>query len=474
MAKGLNKHTPNSDELLKRLESNDSSGLDDFEKEALEGFDSLENVALAKTLTDSLNKKIDEKYLNKEGGNKKGLMYLSMAAGLVLVVGLSYFFMNIMGDKKEMAMESAPTTEQIANEVAPPSDIAPTEEATKAEGKSGGDVNTITTTDALAETAATGGGKDLPNDNRKKTETDKDDGLTSRMVVKETKPEQSAPDKEGEKDYKKQAETKTTSGPPAGNHAPVSPSVVMLEDQKSQDREESNEKVSLSKNNKDANAQTESGKASGVKKRAAPKKEKSKSGEALGSDDIAAKDESTVNAPANVSQTAVGGVAAAEPKRDESGYLHNVEYGNHAYYKPQDYLKVEINKSEMLKTNVKAFKAELTINVSCRLYSAGLMVKYKFANGCILKEDSRIRPYVYFGASAIQLVDNMKMNCVQAGNYTSLNAGVGVKYYLSDRLNIGYNMHFGNFTADHLDYKMKNGDNDRYLQQTLTVGVDLF
>ena len=113
-------------------------------------------------------------------------------------------------------------------------------------------------------------------------------------------------------------------------------------------------------------------------------------------------------------------------------------------------------------------------NVSCRLYSAGLMVKYKFANGCILKEDSRIRPYVYFGASAIQLVDNMKMNCVQAGNYTSLNAGVGVKYYLSDRLNIGYNMHFGNFTADHLDYKMKNGDNDRYLQQTLTVGVDLF
>lgn len=113
-------------------------------------------------------------------------------------------------------------------------------------------------------------------------------------------------------------------------------------------------------------------------------------------------------------------------------------------------------------------------NVSCRLYSAGAMIKYKFANGCLLKENCRIRPYVYFGASAIQLVDNMKMNCVQAGNYTSLNAGAGMKYYLSDRLNIGYNVHFGNFTADHLDYKMKNGDNDKYLQQTLTVGVDLF
>jgi hypothetical protein len=369
MAKGLNKHTPNSDELLKRLESNDSSGLDDFEKEALEGFDSLENVVLAKNLTDSLNKKIDEKYLSKESGGKKGMMYLSLAAGLVLVVGLSIFFMNIMGDKKEMAMESAPTTEQITNEVAKPTDLAPAEEAARADGK-GGEVNTITTTDALAEKAATGGGKDVSNlDSRKKNETDKDDGLTSRMVVKETKPEQSIADKEGEKDYKKQPETKTTSGPPAGNSVPASPSVV-LEDQKSQDKEEErNEKVSLSKNNADANQQTESGKASGVKKRAAPKKEKSKSGEVLASDDIAAKDESTL------SQTVVGGVAAAEPKRDESGNLHNVEYGNHAYYKPQDYLKVEINKSEMLKTNVKAFKAELTIN------EKGTVTAVKFLTG---------------------------------------------------------------------------------------------
>ncbi len=370
MAKGLNKHTPNSDELLKRLESNDSSRLDDFEKEALEGFDSLENIPLAKNLTDSLNKKIDEKYLNKESGGKKGMMYLSMAAGLVLVVGLSIFFMNIMGDKKEMAMESAPTTEQIANEVTKPSDLSPAEEESKAEGK-GGEVNTITTTDALAEKSATGGGKDISElDRRAKTESDKDDGLTSRMVVKETKPTESVANNEG--DYKKLPETKTTSGPPAGNIPAASP--VVLEDKKSLDREEeSNEKVSLSKNNSDANKQAESG----VKKRAAPKKEKAKSGEALASDDIAANDESTVNSPANVSQqTVVGGVATGTgTKRDESGYLHNVEYGNHAYYKPQDYLKVEINKSEMLKTNVKAFKAELTIN------EKGTVTAVKFLTG---------------------------------------------------------------------------------------------
>jgi len=87
MAKGLNKHTPDSEELLKRLNSNDSSGLDDFEKEALEGFDSLDNAELAKNLTDSVNRKIDEKYFEKQGGKKNGMLYLSLAAGLVVVVG---------------------------------------------------------------------------------------------------------------------------------------------------------------------------------------------------------------------------------------------------------------------------------------------------------------------------------------------------------------------------------------------------
>lgn len=375
MAKGLNKHTPNSEELLKRLNSNDSSGLDDFEKEALEGFDSLENVELAKNLTDSLNKKIDEKYLNKEGGNKKGLMYLSMAAGLVLVVGLSIFFMNIMGDKKEMAMESAPTTEQIANEVSKPSDLAPTEEEPKAEGK-GGELNTITTTDALSEKSAAGGGKDIPDtDTRKKTGTDKDDGIKSRMVVKETKPAQSITDNEGETDFKKQPETKTTSGPPAGNTAPASP-VLALEDAKVKDKEEETvAKTTSSKNNLDGNKQEENEKISGVKKRAAPKKEKAKSGEALASDDVAATDESAV------SQTVVGGVATGT-KRDESGYVHNVEYGNHAYYKPQDYLKVEINKSEMLKTNVKAFKAELTINEKGTVTAVKFLTTFDNCTGC--------------------------------------------------------------------------------------------
>ena len=371
MAKRLNKDTPDSDELLKRLNSNDSSGLDDFEKEALEGFDSLDNIEQAKQLTDSVNAKIEEVYF-KKASNKKGIMYLSMAAGLVLVVGLSIFFINFLGQNKEVAMSSeTKNTEQIANEVAKPTDIAPAEEATKSktagDANGGGDVNIITTTDALSEKAADGKSvSDL--DRRKKNETDKDEGLTSRMVVKETKPEQSIADTEGEKEYKKQPDTKTAGGPPAGNNSPASPSVVM-ENQKSKDKsEETDEKITLSKNNSDANSQAESGKESGVKKRSAPKKEKQKSGEALGSDDVKANYESTI------SQTAVGGVVA-EPKRDESGYVHNLEYSSNYYSKPQDYIKVEINKSEMLKTNVKAFKAELTIN------EKGTVTEVKFLTG---------------------------------------------------------------------------------------------
>ena len=363
MANRLNKHTPDSEELLKRLNSNDSSGLDDFEKEALEGFDSLDNAELAKNLTDSVNRKIDEKYFQQNTGSKKGMMYLSLAAGLVLVVGLSIFFMNIMGDKKEMAMSSDTlSTENIANEVAKPADIAPMEEPAKAEGKKSGELNTITVTDALAEKSPENNKDISAGDKRAKADEDKGDGLTSRLVVKETKPAQTVPASEGEADFKKQVETKTSSGPPTGNNAPSSP-VLAMDDKKASDKEATTEKITLSKNNGDDNMQAESGsgKASGVKKRAAPKKEKAKSEEYLGNED-AAKDEATVKVASNTNQAATGGITTAEPKRDESGNVHNIEYSNHGYYKPQDYLKVEINKSEMLKTNVKAFKAELTIN----------------------------------------------------------------------------------------------------------------
>ena len=70
MAQKLNKHTPDSDDLLKRLETNDSGGLDDFEKEALEGFASLENPELARKLNSQLTDKLNEVYFEKKQGKK--------------------------------------------------------------------------------------------------------------------------------------------------------------------------------------------------------------------------------------------------------------------------------------------------------------------------------------------------------------------------------------------------------------------
>lgn len=397
MAKGLNKHTPDSEELFKRLEQNDPGGLDDFEKEALEGFDALDNIELAKELNASLNKKIDEKYFKKEGGKSKTWMYLSMAAGLVLVVGLSIFFMNIMGDKKEMALEAAPTSETIANEVANPTDLAPSEpktktEETKASAAAGGDA---TVTNALAEKSGTTLETKVPADadrREKNQPDDKDDGLRSRMIVKEKKTDVNADnnkvaDSEGEY-YKQETDKLAAQGPPSGNVAANSP--VVAEDQKTSPVQTSSttkgkeEKESLSKNNnapRNDLAMEKSGKTETKKSEAPGKKAKTRaqSGEALGNEDAVSKDETneqTVN-----QTTAVGGVATGT-KRDESGYVHNIEYSNHAYSKPQDYIKTEISKSEMLKTNVKAFKAELTINDKGTVTEVKFLTPFENCTGC--------------------------------------------------------------------------------------------
>lgn len=114
-------------------------------------------------------------------------------------------------------------------------------------------------------------------------------------------------------------------------------------------------------------------------------------------------------------------------------------------------------------------------NLSSRMVSGGALIKYKIANGYLFSENTKLKPYVYVGAAINNLTDNMKMNCVNPGNYFSLNAGAGVKYYISDRLNVGYNLAMGFFTADNLDFKVNSGkDNDMYMQNSLFIGIDLF
>ncbi len=112
-------------------------------------------------------------------------------------------------------------------------------------------------------------------------------------------------------------------------------------------------------------------------------------------------------------------------------------------------------------------------NLSSRMYTAGVSAKYKLNNGYFLKENARFKPYFFVGLSINKMVDRMKMNCVNAGNYFAMNTGFGVKYYLTERLNVGYSINLGRFLSDKMDFLNKGG-NDMYMQNSITIGFDLF
>lgn len=108
-------------------------------------------------------------------------------------------------------------------------------------------------------------------------------------------------------------------------------------------------------------------------------------------------------------------------------------------------------------------------NLSSRMTAIGLQARYRFNNGYLLKEDAFLKPYILTGASFNHLTDRMKMDCVDAGNYTALNAGVGVNVHLFSNFFAGYSATLGYFITDKIDYK-HGGANDMYMQYALNVG----
>lgn len=111
-------------------------------------------------------------------------------------------------------------------------------------------------------------------------------------------------------------------------------------------------------------------------------------------------------------------------------------------------------------------------NLNSRFYSVGTAIRYKFSNGYLLKENSRFKPYAFAGVAVNRVVDRMKMNCVIPGDYLSVNGGAGVKYYLTKSINVGYQFSLGYFASDKVD-RMSHGSNDMYMQNVLTLGIDL-
>ncbi|HET6228023.1 MAG TPA: outer membrane beta-barrel protein [Bacteroidia bacterium] len=127
-----------------------------------------------------------------------------------------------------------------------------------------------------------------------------------------------------------------------------------------------------------------------------------------------------------------------------------------------------------------------------RMVAGNVALTYKFANGYLLNENSKVSPYIYAGAGINRLTDNMGRNCVNVGNHFTLNAGAGVKYNFTERFNISYNVGIGCFlmkkvyytnaeagitpevTADQHDADDAKFERrkDLYLQNMLSVGFN--
>ncbi|HWY98959.1 MAG TPA: hypothetical protein VNY36_07740 [Bacteroidia bacterium] len=114
--------------------------------------------------------------------------------------------------------------------------------------------------------------------------------------------------------------------------------------------------------------------------------------------------------------------------------------------------------------------------MSSRLITGNVSIKYKFANGYLLKEDAKISPYVYAGVGINDVMnDQWTLGRVNAGIYYTLTGGAGVRYNFTEKFSFTYNIGFGMFNNDKMDYGDVNSPhpmNPIYMQNTYTLGYN--
>ncbi len=107
-----------------------------------------------------------------------------------------------------------------------------------------------------------------------------------------------------------------------------------------------------------------------------------------------------------------------------------------------------------------------------RLKTLGIALKYKLANGYLLREEAKVGPYIYLGAAFNHQRDIWTdQPRVNEGSYCSVNGGLGLVYRFARHLQLGYNLGLGYFTTDKMDF-IASGGNDLYLQNTFSLGLD--
>jgi hypothetical protein len=88
-----------SEELFQMLDNKSNTeinfdDMDDFERDALEGFSMHSSPEKAKILAEELNAAISKKVTNEKGGQKNRIIWFSAAASIVLIIIVSVFFFN--------------------------------------------------------------------------------------------------------------------------------------------------------------------------------------------------------------------------------------------------------------------------------------------------------------------------------------------------------------------------------------------
>ncbi len=110
-------NNPNNN-LNNFLNKNKQNLTDDFEKDAFEGFETLNSKKDAFELKDSLDKKITQKLFSEKKETKKIVWYA--AAGLFLVIGLSVYFIlnntNTIVNNNTVSLITAPQNEDVQTE----------------------------------------------------------------------------------------------------------------------------------------------------------------------------------------------------------------------------------------------------------------------------------------------------------------------------------------------------------------------
>jgi hypothetical protein len=126
-----NSHNPLSAQELFNLignkseQNNNAQDLDDFEKEALEGFEAYSTPVNAKKINEEINLVISQKISEQGSSTKNKIIWFSAAASVVLIIAISVFYFN---DSNINSDSNIALNENSAKEIAPSQPIAPSDE----------------------------------------------------------------------------------------------------------------------------------------------------------------------------------------------------------------------------------------------------------------------------------------------------------------------------------------------------------